>query len=1484
MGAPAAKELLRKVQELEAGQAELQKEMTRLLRPSSDQNSENLHEQLHRHPPPRSRFISPPRERTGRRFEKAPATKKSSPPPFRHSSPLERDSRRPSCGSGNDGGERSAGPSAVKHTDKQYLNILQSMGQSVHIFDFSGRLIYWNRGAEKLYGYSAAEAFDGNIVQLLVDPGDRTIAQNVVDRVLQGESWTGQFPVKTKSGDRFPVVATNTPFYDDEGTLIGLICSSMDSRPFHEVKAGFSGPFDTEAVSSSSNCGVDRTCSSVSAELGMDSQLPLQATLKSKISNLATKVSNKVKSKIQTGENNSLDCPEGGSGDGHHSDHGFADVAAEHRDDANSSGAGTPRASSRRGDFHPSSSVVSPSGDDSEGKPAILKVITSKAEVCTGKKGLSCPWKGYEREVPEARMTKFVWPWSQHDQEGEMNRPSNAWSLSSGNVNSRSCVSSCGSTSSSTGNRIDVEPDSWNYDILWEDLTIGEQIREGIPYEKTPPSKCAALYGCHVLTTASLYLYRVLTSRKFVSVTATKSNKTRVEAESADGLGYSLDNLLSSVCCNRHEVGDFGLSRLKHETFLTTKSGKGTPQWMAPEVLRNERSDEKSDIYSFGVILWELATKKIPWDNLNSMQIVGAVGFMNQRLDIPKDLDPRWASIIESCWLSDPASRPTFQELLKKLRDLQRQYAVQLLPSHSPPSESYLPSQTNRHFFRQRNLAGFPCSPCSVRSATAISAPDEILKRLLALPSMDAPTPPTEELLRKIQELEAGQAELQQEMVKLLKLSSDPKSEDLLLHQHEQHHHHHYHHHPPPRSQSVSPQRRQGTGRSFEAAPAAVEKKTSPPPFRHSSSSQRDSRLPRSGSSSDRGGRSAGPSALKFSDKQYLNILQSLGQSVHIFDLTGSLIYWNRGAENLYGYSAAEVLGRNLIGILVDPRDSTIAQSIIDRVFQGESWTGQFPVKTKSGDRFTVVATDTPFYDDDGTLIGLICVSADSRPFYDAGVDFSGPVDREAVSDFSNRGIRSSSSFTSLTAKLGLDSQQPLQAAFKSKISNLATKVSNKMKSKIRTGENSVDHREGGSGDSHHSDHGLGDIAAEHRDDANSSGASTPRASSPKRDFHPPPSVVSPPGDESEGKPAIHKIITSKAEEWMGKKGLPWPWKGNEREVSEARTSKFVWPWLQNDQEGEMNYSSSGSWSSSANVHSTSSSSCGSTSSTVNRLDVETDSLDYDILWEDLTIGEQIGQGSCGTVYHALWYGSDVAVKVFSKQEYSDDVILSFRQERKFVSVTPTKHNKTRVETESADGIGYYEVFRHLLWYHLLQQARGMNYLHHFNPPIVHRDLKSSNLLVDRNWTVKVGDFGLSRLKHETFLTTKSGKGTPQWMAPEVLRNERSDEKSDIYSFGVVLWELATEKIPWHNLNSMQVIGAVGFMNQRLEIPKDLDPRWASIIESCWLSDPASRPTFQELLDKLRDLQRQYNIQLQAARSTTAAAGEHITLTSHNGS
>ncbi|PQQ20387.1 myosin light chain kinase smooth muscle [Prunus yedoensis var. nudiflora] len=779
-------------------------------------------------------------------------------------------------------------------------------------------------------------------------------------------------------------------------------------------------------------------------------------------------------------------------------------------------------------------------------------------------------------------------------------------------------------------------------------------------------------------------------------------------------------------------------------------------------------------------------------------------------------------------------------------------------------------------------------------------------------------SPPPEELLKKIQVLEAGHAHLKQEMSKL-RHSDDVKSE----HQ---------------RAHSVSPQRSRlssvpkrrvgagggGGGGGSGGIDAAAWKKGSTS-FRHSSPLQRESRShdpPTGGTfrggggsaSSGGGGSGSGPSAVNFTDRQYLNILQSIGQSVHIFDLNGHIIYWNKSAENLYGFSAAEALGKSPIELLVEPQDVAVANNIVHRVTKGESWTGQFPVKNKFGERFTAIVTNTPFYDDDGTFIGIISVSSDIRPLQEMRIPLSGAKHPESDSSYSR-------SRASVTAKLGLDPQQPLQNAIASKLTNLASKVSNKVKSRIRAGENNMD-REGGSGDSHYSDHGSDSLFSDHREDANSSGASTPRGDMPPSPFgvfsqideKSPGKPSRDSGDESEGKPSIQKIISTKAEAWMGKKGLSWPWKGNEREGSDAKTTRFVWPWLHNEQENDSvhqksyfgskpesqvnennrtaNNEASGSWTSSFNVNSTSSaSSCGSTSSSaVNKVDVDSDCLDYEILWEDLIIGEQVGQGSCGTVYHGLWYGSDVAVKVFSKQEYAEDVILSFRQEVSLMKRlrhpnvllfmgAVTSPQRLCIVTEFLPRGSLFRLLQRntskLDWrrrvHMAIDIARGMNYLHHFNPPIIHRDLKSSNLLVDKNWTVKVGDFGLSRLKHDTFLTTKTGKGTPQWMAPEVLRNEPSDEKSDIYSYGVILWELVTEKIPWDNLNSMQVIGAVGFMNQRLEIPKDVDPQWASLIESCWQSDAASRPTFQELLEKLRDMQRQYALQFQAARS---AAGD----------
>jgi serine/threonine protein kinase len=88
---------------------------------------------------------------------------------------------------------------------------------------------------------------------------------------------------------------------------------------------------------------------------------------------------------------------------------------------------------------------------------------------------------------------------------------------------------------------------------------------------------------------------------------------------------------------------------------------------------------------------------------------------------------------------------------------------------------------------------------------------------------------------------------------------------------------------------------------------------------------------------------------------------------------------------------------------------------------------------------------------------------------------------------------------------------------------------------------------------------------------------------------------------------------------------------------------------------------------------------------------------------------------------------------------------------------------------------------------------------------IVHRDLKSANCLVNKHYIVKICDFGLSRVMSDSATNDKSSAGTPEWMAPELIRNEPFTEKCDIFSFGVIMWELCTLSKPWEGIPSVQV-------------------------------------------------------------------------------
>lgn len=269
------------------------------------------------------------------------------------------------------------------------------------------------------------------------------------------------------------------------------------------------------------------------------------------------------------------------------------------------------------------------------------------------------------------------------------------------------------------------------------------------------------------------------------------------------------------------------------------------------------------------------------------------------------------------------------------------------------------------------------------------------------------------------------------------------------------------------------------------------------------------------------------------------------------------------------------------------------------------------------------------------------------------------------------------------------------------------------------------------------------------------------------------------------------------------------------------------------------------------------------------------DVAECEIQLEEISLGERIGLGSYGEVYRGDWHGTEVAVKRFLDQDISGDMLEEFKSEVRimkkvrhpnvvlFMGAITRPPNLSIVSEFLHRGSLYRLIHRpnnqldeRRRLRMALDAARGMNYLHNCNPVIVHRDLKSPNLLVDRNWVVKVCDFGLSRMKHSTYLSSRSTAGTAEWMAPEVLRNEPSDEKCDVYSFGVILWELSTLQQPWGGMNPMQVVGAVGFQHRRLEIPDDMDPTIADIIQKCWQTDPKLRPTFAEIMAALKPLQK----------------------------
>ncbi|PSS08197.1 Serine/threonine-protein kinase [Actinidia chinensis var. chinensis] len=275
---------------------------------------------------------------------------------------------------------------------------------------------------------------------------------------------------------------------------------------------------------------------------------------------------------------------------------------------------------------------------------------------------------------------------------------------------------------------------------------------------------------------------------------------------------------------------------------------------------------------------------------------------------------------------------------------------------------------------------------------------------------------------------------------------------------------------------------------------------------------------------------------------------------------------------------------------------------------------------------------------------------------------------------------------------------------------------------------------------------------------------------------------------------------------------------------------------------------------------------------------------------DDLEEIKELGSGTYGAVYHGKWKGSDVAIKRIKASCFAgrpserERLIADFWKEALILGSLhhPNVVSFYGIVRDGPDGTlatvtefmvnGSLKQFlqkkdrtidRRKRLIIAMDAAFGMEYLHGKN--IVHFDLKCENLLVNmrdpHRPVCKIGDLGLSKVKQHT-LVSGGIRGTLPWMAPELLSGKSNmvSEKIDVYSFGIVMWELLTGDEPYADMHCASIIGGIVNNTLRPKIPTWCDPEWKSLMESCWSSDPSERPSFAEISPRLRNMAAAINV------------------------
>jgi len=263
---------------------------------------------------------------------------------------------------------------------------------------------------------------------------------------------------------------------------------------------------------------------------------------------------------------------------------------------------------------------------------------------------------------------------------------------------------------------------------------------------------------------------------------------------------------------------------------------------------------------------------------------------------------------------------------------------------------------------------------------------------------------------------------------------------------------------------------------------------------------------------------------------------------------------------------------------------------------------------------------------------------------------------------------------------------------------------------------------------------------------------------------------------------------------------------------------------------------------------------------------------------DQIELGALIGQGGFARVYHCKLDGQAAVCKAINAEKLDDEATyllmnectiwskIKHRNIVSFYGMATTSsamwllcellregslldmHERQRKagapppsEASLVDGMG--------------QVASGMAYLHGLEPPVLHRDLKSANILMAESGArLAIADFGLARYQESGREKMTAETGSYRWMAPEVIRHEKYDERCDVYSWAVLGWEMVTYRVPFDKLMPVQAAFAVAKEGRRPELPDSCPASIRELIEAAWRQEARQRPPFSELCERLAQI------------------------------